>query len=625
LEHCSKLQAWYEHHYDTRLLQINLAFPLLKKLTEVGDPLAQRVFKEEIAKRIESGHLPTFIYLSNEGYFDYLTKEELRTILHDPKSNSKRIKKDAINALNAIRAKEFKHYGIHHKIVNNAYLLLHFFDLDEFLTYLKELLKVKNISEWTDINNFFTHYLWVYVDAYLEKMSEDRIYEDDNYNTYKYHIEEGELDEILTIDLGQVGEVLRMIRTMDHEDFAQNLVESFYDSKKYYKLLFLEFLGERDLIKSLLKNSFYTITNSGIDNMPGITFIDAYLGIEIVKEEIYKSLKSGDPYEIAEIFRGNLVDYLKQEELRLLIESSFPVILKSLEKLPSHNNIDIFYGLIDMCEDIELLERFISVFLEKIQIYTYIVLSELIDSIRKLELLNKFSSQLKAHFLTISQSMSYFDYDCFIALVKVAKEMGWLEEYFLTLFEIIDKLQDRDKSKALSTLLIIAKKMGRLEETFPIFLEMIDKLSEKEYDMFFGLLKLAKREGWIEKCFPVFLKSVYGLTKYRSRALSDLLEITIEKRWVKQFFPVFLENLDKLPNYRKYLAFFDLIKSLKNTELFNDYYSRIKNLSLSLLDGLGELPEYRRQDAYSNLNWAIKGTDLENEPAFKEWKEKNST
>jgi len=44
--HCSNLQAWYEHDYNTRLLHRNLSFPLLKRLTEVGDPLAKRVFKE---------------------------------------------------------------------------------------------------------------------------------------------------------------------------------------------------------------------------------------------------------------------------------------------------------------------------------------------------------------------------------------------------------------------------------------------------------------------------------------------------------------------------------------------------------------------------------------------------
>ncbi|MHA1436845.1 MAG: hypothetical protein ACTSPD_04670 [Promethearchaeota archaeon] len=41
--HCSNLQAWAENDYDTRLLHRSLAFPLLKKLVDVGDPTAKRV------------------------------------------------------------------------------------------------------------------------------------------------------------------------------------------------------------------------------------------------------------------------------------------------------------------------------------------------------------------------------------------------------------------------------------------------------------------------------------------------------------------------------------------------------------------------------------------------------
>ena len=47
--HCSNLQVWVEQKYNSRLLHRNLAFPLLKKLTEARDPLAKGVFKEEIA------------------------------------------------------------------------------------------------------------------------------------------------------------------------------------------------------------------------------------------------------------------------------------------------------------------------------------------------------------------------------------------------------------------------------------------------------------------------------------------------------------------------------------------------------------------------------------------------
>ncbi len=74
--HCSNLQAWYEYNYDTRFLHRNLAFPLLKKLTETGDLVTKRVFKEEIAKRLESGHLTTIGYLSVEGFLSYLSEKE---------------------------------------------------------------------------------------------------------------------------------------------------------------------------------------------------------------------------------------------------------------------------------------------------------------------------------------------------------------------------------------------------------------------------------------------------------------------------------------------------------------------------------------------------------------------
>jgi len=75
--HCSNLQAWAENDYDSRLLHSNLSFPLLKRLTKVGDPQAKRVFKEEIVKRIESEYLNVVHYLIKEGYLVHLEKEEL--------------------------------------------------------------------------------------------------------------------------------------------------------------------------------------------------------------------------------------------------------------------------------------------------------------------------------------------------------------------------------------------------------------------------------------------------------------------------------------------------------------------------------------------------------------------
>ncbi|TFG12356.1 MAG: GTP-binding protein [Promethearchaeota archaeon] len=82
--HCSNLQAWYENGYDTRIIHRNLAFPLLKALFEAGDPQSRKVFKEEIAVRLESGYPSVVIYIINQGYLKFLSHRELKTILDTP-------------------------------------------------------------------------------------------------------------------------------------------------------------------------------------------------------------------------------------------------------------------------------------------------------------------------------------------------------------------------------------------------------------------------------------------------------------------------------------------------------------------------------------------------------------
>lgn len=81
--HCSNLQVWSEQKYHTKFLHRNISFPLLKKLTEIGDQVAKRVFKEEIAKRMEEGNLNVALYLLEERYLKYLTEEEKETVFYD--------------------------------------------------------------------------------------------------------------------------------------------------------------------------------------------------------------------------------------------------------------------------------------------------------------------------------------------------------------------------------------------------------------------------------------------------------------------------------------------------------------------------------------------------------------
>ena len=83
--HCSNIQAWAENGYDTRILHRNLAFPLLKRLATVGDSLAKKVFKEEIAIRYSSGHPTVIDFLTENGYLKYLSADEFEILLEDIK------------------------------------------------------------------------------------------------------------------------------------------------------------------------------------------------------------------------------------------------------------------------------------------------------------------------------------------------------------------------------------------------------------------------------------------------------------------------------------------------------------------------------------------------------------
>jgi len=79
--HCSNIQAWVEHDYDTRILMSNISFPLLRELSKAGDPLAKKVFKEEIALRLESGYPSVVQYLLAQKYIQEFSPEEVKTII----------------------------------------------------------------------------------------------------------------------------------------------------------------------------------------------------------------------------------------------------------------------------------------------------------------------------------------------------------------------------------------------------------------------------------------------------------------------------------------------------------------------------------------------------------------
>ncbi len=143
--HCSNLQVWYEHNHDTRLLHRNLAFPLLKKLSDVGDPLARRVFKDEIIKRIKEGTPIVLVYLIIENYFKYFKKEELKILIKD---SSIHLLEKLQNVLKINTTDEILIfiYDVLFDIESDIDLLKTMFYLSE-IDFIKNLLHLVNLSE----------------------------------------------------------------------------------------------------------------------------------------------------------------------------------------------------------------------------------------------------------------------------------------------------------------------------------------------------------------------------------------------------------------------------------------------------------------------------------------------
>lgn len=84
--HCSNMQVWAEHDYDTNLLHRSLSFPLLKMLSKEGDPVARKVFPNEIKKRLQEDHPRTITFLLEEKYDEHLREGWFIDQMNDPNS-----------------------------------------------------------------------------------------------------------------------------------------------------------------------------------------------------------------------------------------------------------------------------------------------------------------------------------------------------------------------------------------------------------------------------------------------------------------------------------------------------------------------------------------------------------
>ena len=75
--HCSNIEAWVENNFNVNILHTSLSFPLLIRLSYLGNSKAKIVLKEEIAERLLSKNRNTVLYFLEMDYLYLYEVEEL--------------------------------------------------------------------------------------------------------------------------------------------------------------------------------------------------------------------------------------------------------------------------------------------------------------------------------------------------------------------------------------------------------------------------------------------------------------------------------------------------------------------------------------------------------------------
>jgi hypothetical protein len=178
--HCSNLQAWYENDYNSCLIHYNLAFPLLKKLTKVGDMVAKRVFKDEIARRFSTGNLNIIQFLLENNYLDYLNKEEIEFLFKETTNN---FILNAINKLKQLGKNNWENYKSIKNLLevfvslavkyNMCYIFLVIENLPEGMKveFVKNILFFMNFKDFKDDSIPYGKY-YIFFEDFLDYIHE---------------------------------------------------------------------------------------------------------------------------------------------------------------------------------------------------------------------------------------------------------------------------------------------------------------------------------------------------------------------------------------------------------------------------------------------------------------------
>ena len=562
--HCSNLQVWSENNYDLRLLHHKIAFPLLKRLAEAGDLLANDVFKNELKNRFESKNPTSFTSLVKINISDYFTKEKIihliegsfPGILTDFKKLPDNIKFEIYHCLidgnNKSKLQEIKSslfLKIIEKLPNHS--------VSDLLYLVKEIEWLKEFSA-TFLKNIDNLHHKARYDVFhaLLSIAQQKGWTKQLIPSFLVNIDKFPIENQYFI-------FSTLHNIIVEKRWIKDLISSFLDS--------IEKLSDKDkeiaykiYMREPLEliNEYFPVFLGKVDKLPDKFKYEVFRDL-IESINIDLKIKNKSEIENKYLFLLNYIDEISDElhynafyDLLYIAEDTgltkkhFRKILKVIERVPIMTETQYYSDLIDKAKEKNWLDEYFSSFLELLNKIParrkYSALYEIIDSLESTELLSKYFHQI--------------------------------EPKFLAMLHNIEELPDMNKKSAFSTVFQMAIKLNRIKENFLDLLEIVNDLSAEDSNFaFHTLLKKAREELWIEEHFTAFL--------------------------------VVIRNI---PGYHKYEAFYDFYTSLRGTELLVKNHSQIETTFTTLLEGIDRLPEYDRNEAFSDLLFIAVDTELIN-------------
>lgn len=378
--HCSNIQAFYQNNYDTRILHSNLAFPLLKELYEAGDPIAVKVFKEEIAQRLSSKYQNTVLFLLENNYQFYFTSEEFDTIYQslttDKKELIKNFTQDRFNdnkTDNELRNRVFDYLEVmcseqelkEYKYV--TYKKRKFFVGDKSLIIIDKSIGIDKISELKGIKKLkglrkltIVHTPITSIDG-LERLTNL---------------------EMLDLGINKIKTIsgLETLINLKFLDLSHNKIEKISGLETLRNLEELK-LGSNQLtelegldsLKNLKRLELGLFTNK-IEKIKGLENLEnlEYLGLSNNNISRISGLENLENLQHLHLDRNKVVEIEGLHNLKRLqhlqLERNCIIEIKGLESLINLENLDLEYNQISEMKGLETLHKLINLTLENNQI-----------------------------------------------------------------------------------------------------------------------------------------------------------------------------------------------------------------------------------------------------------------